>query len=245
MRVQVAIVTTVISLGLAAAARAQVTGSFEGSFVVKRKPALTAAGTFTQVGRLVPDGTVVIGGAAADGAGVYRAFGAKATAKKLTFKGQDTLSFVKLTWTGKITGGGNTIKGKATVKGPGVKARSGTLTLTRNPPLPDGSSCDAVYTANQVQFDALYAQVLSDCTQCHAAGFQAQSTRFQVGDSLSTARSVASLVDSANPAGSRILAKPTNAVPHGGFRTLILAPGSDDEAKLRAWVDLVAAAACR
>jgi len=240
MRVQAAIVVTVMVLGSASAARADVTGSFDGSLVVKRQPT-AAAGTFTQAGKIV-DGTVVIGGDAASGAGVYRTFTGKATAKKLTFKAQDALTLVRLTWKARVKG--DVVKGKATLKGPGVK-RAGQLTLTRNPPLGDGASCDAVYTANQTQFDELYAQVLSDCTQCHGPGFQAQSTRFRVADGLTTARAIATLVDPANPAASRILTKPTNAVVHGGSQTLVLAPGSDDEAKLRAWVDLVVAAGCR
>jgi hypothetical protein len=244
MRVGIRIVTLGLLLALAPAAEADVTGSFEGQYAVKKQAtAAPAAATFTQVGKIV-DGTIVIGGDAAGGAGVYVSQfpPPKATAKKLTFKGASSLTLVRLTYTGKIKG--DSIKGKLTLKGPGVK-RSGTLTLTKNPPLGDGASCDSVYNANQAQFATVNSQVLSQCTQCHSPGFQAKSTRFQVSDALSTARSVATLVDSANPTASLILTKPTNAIVHGGSSTLVLAPGSDDETKLRAWVELVAAAACK
>lgn len=243
MRLRNLIVTLALLLGIVPAASADLTGSFDGQLAAKKQPAVESAATFTQAGKVVT-GTVVLGGTGG-GAGAYVVFNGKTTAKKLTVKAQDAVTLAKLTWTGKITG--DSIKGKLTVKGPGVK-RAGTLTLTKNPSLGDGASCDAVYTANQATFTAdLFAagQVLSLCTSCHVAGGQAQSTRFQinVADGLATARSIATLVDAANPAGSRILTKPTTVKPHGGLQLIL--PGSAEETKLRAWVDLIAAAGCK
>jgi hypothetical protein len=242
MGVRNSIVTVALLLGVASAVSADVTGSFDnGQYTVKKQPVVASAATFTQAGKIVT-GTVVIGGDAAGGAGAYLVQG-KATAKQLKVTGFN--GGTKLSWTGKIKG--DLVKGKAVLKGGGVK-RSGTLAMTKNPPAGDGSSCDAVYTANQQQFmNDLFAagQVLSLCTECHIPGGQAQSTRFQVvvTDALATARSIATMVDTANPAQSRILTKPTNAVPHGGLQKIL--PGSDQETKLSAWVNLVAAAACK
>ena len=243
MRVLDRMMVLALLLGAVPAARADVTGSFDGQLIVKKQPTVESAGTFTQAGKFVT-GVVVLGGDAASGGGAYLVTG-KGTAKMLKATGFNENGGAKITWTGKIKG--DAIRGKAVVKGVGVK-RSGTLALTKNPALGDGSGCDAVYNANQPKFMSdLFAagQVLSLCTECHIPGVQAQSTRFQVSvtDPLATARSIATMVDSANPAASRILAKPTNAVVHGGLQKIL--PGSEHETKLRAWVDLVAAAACK
>ena len=63
-----------------------------------------------------------------------------------------------------------------------------------------------------------------------------------VGDPLATARSMAALVDSANPDGSRLLLKPLDVLPHGGG--VQVTAGSTEDTILRQWVDLVAAASC-
>ena len=122
---------------------------------------------------------------------------------------------------------------------------TGTLALTMNAPTGDGSACDAVYTGNTTFFvDQVVAQVLDACTTCHVPGGQAATTRFQVtvGDPLATARSMAALVDAANPDASRILQKPLDLLPHGGG--VQITAGSAEETILRQWVELVAAANC-
>lgn len=240
MGVRNRIVTTAILLGVVSAARADVTGSFDGQLAVKKAAPVASAATFTQAGKLVT-GTIVLDGDAASGGGVFLLQnGSRATAKLLKVKA--LAGAARLTFTGKIKG--DTIRGKVVVRG---AKRSGTLTLTRNVSIGDGSACDAVYVAHQQQFNDDLVQpggVLNSCTQCHIAGGQAQSTRFKVdvANPLATARSIALLVSSSNPASSRILVKPTRAVPHGGLQVIV--PGSADETKLRAWVDLVAAAQC-
>ena len=239
MRVQVLTLTTALLLSAAVPVwAADVTGSYDGQLVVKKQPAIASSATFTQAGKFVT-GTLVLAGAASVGGGAFLVTG-KLAGKTLTVKG--ALGAVRVTYMGKLTG--TKLKGKATVKG---AKRSGTLTLTLNPPLTGGAGCDAVYAAHQMQFDTDLFQaggVLSLCTQCHIPGGQAQSTRFQVAvaDELATARSIAGLVNSADPASSRILQKPTMAIPHGGLQ--IIVPGSAEETKLRAWVDLIAAAHC-
>ena len=128
---------------------------------------------------------------------------------------------------------GSTLRGKVKIKLPGRKL-AGTATLTQNPPTSDGSSCDAVYQANQALFDD---QVLDDaltiCATCHAPGFEAEATRLRVDliDPLATARSVGRFVDSANPAASKLLAKPLNLVPHGGG--VQITPDSAEKAAAR------------
>jgi len=214
-----------------------VTGSYDGMLVVKKQAPVPASATFTQAGKFVT-GTIVLSGDASVGGGVFL-FGptmGKIAGKQLVVK-KAAVFPLKLNWTGKVSG--DIIKGKLTVKG---AKRTGTLTLTKNPPLPDASACDAVYTANQMQFHDLRSTVLGLCASCHEAGLQAASTRFQITDELPTARSLATMVSSSAPASSRILLKPTNALPHGGAQQIV--PGSDLETKLRAWVDLIAAAHC-
>jgi hypothetical protein len=152
------------------------------------------------------------------------------------------LNGVNLSWTGKIVG--DTVAGKAKLKGPGVKL-AGTLGLTRNGPIGDGVSCDGVYTANQTLFTGqVLGQALTTCTTCHVAGGQAQSARLRITatDPLATARAIAPFVDATNPAASRILEKPLNVVPHGGGQQFT--QGSTEAQILMQWIGLTAAAHC-
>jgi len=103
-----------------------------------------------------------------------------------------------------------------------------------------------VFTQNLTTFvDQVMGQVLEPiCSACHVAGGQAQATRLRVtpADPQATARSVALLIDPANPSASRILQKPLALVAHGGG--LQIQPGSTQEAILKAWVDLIAKSGC-
>jgi hypothetical protein len=147
-----------------------------------------------------------------------------------------------LKWTAKI--GGDTMQGKLKVRGSGAKL-AGSLALTRNPPVTDGSSCDAVFDANQATFTTqMLHGALVPCTVCHVPGGQAADTRFHVdvNDALVTARAIVPFVDAANPGASMIVEKPLLLVPHGGG--LQITPGSTEETELRNWVALIAAASC-
>ncbi len=225
------------TLACAGLARADVTGSSDGELTGKKVPQpISASAVFTQSGKTV-SGTLAVGGDTF--AGAYLVHGT-ATAKRMKVSGALGATFVK--WTARITG--DTLQGKARFKGsPGKLV--GTLALTKNPPLADGTACDAIFTANQTVFvDQVLGDALRPCTTCHVPGGQAADARFRVdvNDPLATARIVAALVDSANPDTSRILEKPLNLVPHGGGQQIV--PGSLQETELRSWVALVAAARC-
>jgi hypothetical protein len=185
-------------------------------------------------------GTVALPADVAIFGGAYLVTG-RATPKKLTLKGTGPAG-AHIKWTGKISG--DTIQGKANLKGPGGKLVA-TLVMMRNVSANDGSGCDGVFNANMTFFvDQVLGQALTACTSCHAPGLQAQATRLHVlrADPLTTARDIAQLVDSANPSASRILEKPLNILPHGGGPQLVA--GSSQEMILEQWVNMVAAAHC-
>jgi hypothetical protein len=224
---------------LAGNARADVVGSFEGALVGKAG-SVRVATVFKQVERFVT-GTVALPGDLETFGGEYLVTG-KATPTRIKFSGGGgDGAFLK----GNLKAAGGTLRGKIKVKAPGVRKLTGTTTLTQNVSTGDGSTCDAVYQANQTLFDE---QVLDDaltiCTTCHAEGFEAEATRLRVDltDPLPTARSVAQFVDAANPAASKLLTKPLNLVPHGGG--VQITPDSPEEQLLEQWVALVAAAQC-
>jgi hypothetical protein len=227
------------TLATVAAARADVTGSYDGGLTAKKSTEpIAASATFTQSDTAV-SGTVALPADLESFGGAYLVMG-KATPKKLKVTGIGT-NGVTFKYRGKITG--TSVSGKAKLKGAAGKL-NGKLALTLNP-VGDGSSCDAVYTANQTFFDDQVLDVaLHACQACHAPGLQAASTRLRVDptDPLGTARTIAPLLDSANPSMSRILEKPLNVLPHGGGQQI--QPGSSEEQILTQWVDLVATAAC-
>ncbi len=227
-----------VSLVGAPLVHADLTGSFDGQMTGKKitTPIDVAAG-LTQIGTAVT-GTVAVGGDPSI-AGAYIVNG-KATTKRVKLSG--LVHGVRFSWNGKILG--DTMTGKTKLKGGGVKV-AGSLTLARNVSTGDGSTCDAVYTANQTLFqDQVLGQALITCTACHVTGGQAAMTRFHVttGDPLATAREIALLVDSANPSSSRIRAKPLDLVPHGGG--VQITDGSPQDQTLQQWIDLVAQAHC-
>jgi hypothetical protein len=232
-------ITVCAAVVTAAPARAQLVGSFEGT-LARKSGAVPVAAVFKQVDAGI-SGTVALPGDLATFGGEYLVIGT-ATSKRIKIQGGGGEGgFLKAKL--KIKDG--TLRGKVNVKVGGQKL-GGKTTLTPNPPLGDGSSCDAVYQANQALFDD---QVMDDvfeavCAECHASGFEAEATRFRVtvGDSLATARSAAVHVDAGNPAGSRLRVKPLNLVPHGGGAEVTA--GSPEEMLLDQWITLVAAAQC-
>jgi hypothetical protein len=229
--------TTILALVVAATGHADLTGSSAGQLVAKKiaQPVAVAA-VLSQTGAAVT-GTVAVGGDV--GAGAYVVQG-RATPKRVKITG--AVNGVTLLWRAKISG--DTLQGRARLKGAGIKA-IGTLTLTKNPALADGSACDGVFTANQTLFETqVLGSALTACTACHVPGGQAEHTRFRVdlSDASATARSLAPFVDSANPDASTILEKPLALVPHGGGRQIT--PDSSADQTLRQWVGLIAAAGC-
>jgi len=220
--------------------KAQVTGSFDGTVAGPRVTTpLNASAALLQMGPFVT-GTLALASVPPDFAGIYTLTG-KGNSKKIKVSGVSATGAL-LKWKAKIAPG--LLSGNAKIKGSAGKLK-GTLALTMNAPTGDGSACDAVYTGNTTFFvDQVVAQVLDACTTCHVPGGQAATTRFQVtvGDPLATARSMAALVDAANPDASRILQKPLDLLPHGGG--VQITAGSAEETILRQWVELVAAANC-
>jgi hypothetical protein len=86
----------------------------------------------------------------------------------------------------------------------------------------------------------------ANCEGCHNGGGVAAGTRFRFPDGeLSKEEwarfglSLHPLVDRADAAKSLLLSKPTRRAPHAGGQRI--APGSADEAVLRAWADYLAA----
>lgn len=228
------------ALTVATVGHADVTGSYDGTLTAKKAAPVAAAATFTQSGKLV-SGTVALPLDLATFGGAYLMHGT-ATPKRIKLSGSGP-NLVKLTWGGKIVG--DTLVGKAKVKGSGKNKLTGALSFARNVSTADGSACDAVYNANTALFtDQVVATSLTSCTACHAPGLQAGATRFHVNaaDPLATARALALMVDTANPSASRILAKPLGTVPHGGGVQLVA--GTPAEQTLSQWVALVAAANC-
>jgi hypothetical protein len=228
------------SVGLAAAARADVTGSYDGRMTGKKiATPLEAAAALAQTGKLL-SGTLVVGGSGPLG-GVYLVNG-KATPKKVKLSGANP-GGARVKWTGKIAG--DTVQGKGMLKAGKTKV-AGTLALMRNVSADDGSACDAVYQQNATTFDDdVLGDALTPCTTCHIAGGQAAATRFRItaADPLATARTVALLVDPTSPAASRIVAKPTGVLPHGGLQQIL--PGSAQADILIDWATLVAQSGCR
>ena len=223
----------------ASGAGADVTGSFDGSLTSKKRTLVPiAAATLSQAGKSVT-GTVALPANLPTFGGAYLVTGT-ATAKRLTVRGGGPGGTFR--WHARIVG--DTVQGKAKVKGPGGKL-AGKLVMARNLSTSDGSGCDAVFAQSQAFFvDQVLGQALSSCASCHQPGLQAGATRLHVtpSDPLATARAVALFVDSTTPSASRILAKPLNVLPHGGGVQIVA--GGTQEQILQQWVDLVAQAHC-
>ena len=240
--IRMLLVATAAVVLVAQAADAQLHGSFDGTIVGKKLPqSYAASAVLTQNGKLA-NGTVALPADLPTFGGSYLVQG-KATAKKLTVKGGGGLGAGFLKYTAKISG--STLKGKVTIKVPHAKPFSGTLTYTENVVTTDGSTCDAVYNANQQFFaDMVLGTAMTICSTCHASGLQADGTRLRVAPTtpLATARSMVEFIDSANPSQSLILLKPQNLVPHGGNVQIL--PNSTQVQILTQWVQMVATAHC-
>jgi hypothetical protein len=230
-----------VALAAPSAARADVTGSYSGQIVGAKKGAqpVAAAAVFSTTGSAIA-GTIALGGSPAAYAGAYLVSG-KATPKKIKVTGSSATG-ATIAWRGKIVGTG--LQGKVKVRASGSKL-VGTLTLSLSVSSGDGSACDGVYQQNATLFTGqVLGQALVACTACHVPGGQAAATRFHdlADDPLATARSVALLVDDADPSASLILEKPLDLVPHGGGQQIL--PGTMEEQIVMQWVDLIAQSGC-
>jgi hypothetical protein len=228
---------------LAASARADVVGSFEGTLAAKKSATMPVSAVFKQVAKIV-NGTVALPGDVATFGDQYLVVG-KATKVRLKFSGagKDHGAFLK----GSLKVSGSTLKGTVKIKMPGSKPLSGKVTFTANPPVSDGTSCDTVYQDNQENkmfFDGSVMDALNKCGQCHGPSLQAESTRLQVNliDPLATARAIVPFIDPANPSGSKLLTKPLYLVPHGGG--VEITAGSVEEQALQDWIARIVAAHC-
>lgn len=231
--------TVAIGIAATAPAHADVTGSYDGHVAARKlSQPIAAAAVLTQTGGTIT-GTVVLPGDPSVFGGAYLVRG-RATAKRLKLAG--TVGGGRIAWRARIVG--TSLQGPARLTAAG-KRLAATLVLVFNPPLGDGVACDPVLAANQTYFaDQILASALSSCGACHVPGGQATATRFRLtsADALATARSVAPLVDAADPGASRLLEKATAILPHGGGQQIV--PGSPQEEALRHWADLVAQAQC-
>ena len=223
----------------AGAARADVVGSFEGTLSSKSGTQPISA-VFKQVANVV-NGTVALPGNLATFGDQYLVVG-KGTKKRLKFQGpgDDNGAFLK----GNLKVSGSTLTGKVKIKVSGSKPLSAKVSLTANPPVADGTSCDAVYNANKTLFDGSVMDALNKCGECHGTGLQAESTRLHVNliDPLATARAIAPFVDAGTPSASKLIAKPLYLVPHGGGAEITA--GSVEEQTLQQWIALIVAANC-
>ena len=230
-------IVALIVLSIPASARAALTASYDGQLVGKKlAQSLAVSAALSDLGGGAVSGTIAVAG---DLSGAYLVNGT-ATAKRLKLKG--SVGGATLVWKAKILG--DTLQGKARLKGAAAKLVA-TLTLQRNPPLGNGTGCDAVFTQNRTFFEErVLGDALVSCTACHVPGGQADASRFHVSasDALATARAIVPFVDGADPATSRILRKPLALVPHGGEQQIV--PGSEQAQALEQWVALVAAAGC-
>ena len=221
-------------------ARADLTADYDGRIAQpKGRPTVPMSVAITQSGKsLLGTGELKSGDPALDG--IY-AFTGKNTGKKVRLVGQSPLG-AKLTFQGKIAG--TSVAGRVKVKGGGAKL-NGKLSLTANVSTGDGSSCDAVYTANKDFFDTQVMPVMTGvCSTCHVDGGQAAAARLRVtaGDALATARTTVHVIDSASPGTSRLIDKPTDVIPHGGGPQL--AVGSAQADALAQWAGFIASAHC-
>ena len=224
---------------VAGAAQADVVGSFEGTLASKSGTVPISA-VFKQVAKVV-NGTVALPGDLATFGDQYLVIG-KATKVRLKFQGpgDDNGAFLK----GNRKVSGSTLRGTVKIKIPGSKPLNGKMSLAANPPVADGTSCDAVYDANKTLFDGSVMDALNKCGECHGPGLQAESTRLHVDliDPLATARAIVPFIDAGNQSASKLLTKPLYLVPHGGGSEITA--GSVEEQTLQQWIALIAAAHC-
>jgi hypothetical protein len=104
---------------------------------------------------------------------------------------------------------------------------------------PDAAPMEAGAGDAGATFAAVYPLIDSGCKKCHMPGGMAADTKFLLtGDATTDYAAVRALVDPANPAGSRLLAKASGQGHQGGA---IYRMGSTEYAALLAWIQSGAA----
>lgn len=225
----------VVAIGLSATAfaRAEVTGSYDGTATGRGGSRAIVAASLLDTGGTVV-GTVAVDFGDGSATAVHAVSG-RLRGPRLKFTGVDAGSGSTLAWRGRTSGAD--LDGRLKVKRPAGRfaARLRLVRRADTPPEEPPPHCDNAFFTGQVM-----GRVLSICAACHVAGGSAQATTFRVTptDPLATQDSVALHIDLGNPTASRILAKPTGQLPHGGGVRLL--PGSEELDILQRWVELVA-----
>lgn len=218
----------------AAAAHADVTGSYDATMVPKKGPqAIVAVSLVETAGSVI--GTVAMNLDDASASWLFPATG-RARGPQVLLTGVDAATGARFTFRGKLKG--TDLAGKGKVKAPGRKVAAKVTFVRRQtePPVNPPEHCDSTFFEGQVM-----GRVLTVCAACHVPGGTAAATTFRVtmSDPIATQDSVALHIDTATPAQSRILLKPTGQLPHGGgvrFTT-----DSEEYGILAQWAELVAA----
>ncbi len=226
---------SVLALGLLAStlAQAEITGSYDGTATARSgAQAIVAASLLETAGSVV--GTIAADFGDGSGSAVFATSG-RLRGVRLKLSGIDAASGSALSWRGRTLG--EALDGRLKVKRPQGRfaARLRFARRVEQPPDEPPPHCDNAFFTGQVM-----GRTLAICAACHVAGGSAQATTFRVTptDPLATQDSVALHIDMANPGASRILAKPTGQLPHGGGTRLL--PGSEELQILQQWVELVA-----
>lgn len=217
---------------LGGVAQADVTGSYDGIVAVKKtgeQGVLTVG--LIQVDRAV-SGTVQVSLADLSASGFFWVTG-KTNKKgvKIKVTGQNQSGTV-LKLKGRLRDG--QVIGKAKLKSPtGTYKGRVTLSVRGDGSVP--TVCESDFFSGQVMGRVL----VPTCANCHVPGGIAESTSMRVvpTDPLATQQSVAAHIDTADPAASRIVQKPTGQIAHGGG--VQVSPGSTEESILTQWAEMV------
>jgi hypothetical protein len=229
-------VAGILCVGLlwSAVARADATGSYDGTLVVlgTGEQGVVTSGLIDTHGAL--SGTLAVTVTDTATSGIYWVTGkASGGGKQLRLSGQNE-SGTLLKYKGKGHAAGFSGKAKFTTAAGRVK---GTLTLARRDEGDVPDVCPSAFFEGQVMGRVL----VPICANCHVQGGIAQQTSLRVvaADPLTTQQAVALNIDTVSPAASRILQKPLAVIPHGGGAQL--QAGSEEHQILEQWVDMVAA----
>ncbi len=104
-----------------------------------------------------------------------------------------------------------------------------------NPPSNPSPNPQPNPSPNSVSFSKdVYPILNNSCQVCHNPNGVAKGTKFIVSDTAGTYNSVLGLIDTANPANSKLLKKATNQDSHGGGQ--VIAPNSDSYNTILQWI---------
>jgi mono/diheme cytochrome c family protein len=236
MIVKIAIGTVLVFVGMATAGRATLDGSWRGTLEITPPRASSAVTASLAQSARALTGTMTIdasmGGTFAIAGSVH---GARAAVRGLS-------GARRLRWRARWSAKQHAWRGPMLLR-EGADRMRGRLALLAGGSGDGGSgapACGNEYFAS----DVMPKVMVPICSQCHVPGGLAKAAAFRVtvGDAMATATSAAAQVDAGDPAVSRILAKPTGAVAHGGGTQV--QHGSVEEDILKQWIALVVAPGC-